>query len=174
MRVHEVKGGYTKVSGRIKTWPHGFGRFAQCERGTQLVELAIVLPILLVLFGATAEFGRFFYTYTTLSKATRAGARYLTVEPLGGTDEKAQNLVVYGNTGGTGDPVLSGLTPDHIVITRGEGAASAFPERITVRVEGYTYQPLFDIGTLIGSSSVSLNIDVSPSTTMRTISTIPS
>ena len=68
-------------------------RFARSERGTQLVELAIVLPVLLVLFGATAEFGRFFYTYQTLSKATRVGARYLTTAPTGGSaDGKAQNL----------------------------------------------------------------------------------
>ncbi|MGI8566194.1 MAG: TadE/TadG family type IV pilus assembly protein, partial [Pyrinomonadaceae bacterium] len=37
-------------------------RFVARENGTQLAELAIVLPIILVLFGATAEFGRFFYT----------------------------------------------------------------------------------------------------------------
>lgn len=158
---------------RFRTWPSPLSRFARCERGTQLVELAIVLPVLLALFGATAEFGRFFYTYTTLSKATRAGARYLTVAPPGATDEQAQNLVVYGNTAGTGEPVVSGLTPDQIEITRGGGAAS-LPQLVTVRIEGYTYEPLFDIGLLIGRSSVSLNIDVSPSTTMRSFSTIPS
>src|SRR2546423_11538889 len=86
-------------------------RFARSERGTQLVELAIVLPVLLVLFGATAEFGRFFYTYQTLSKATRVGARYLTTAPTGGSaDGKAQNLVVYGNTAGPGEPRVSGLS----------------------------------------------------------------
>ena len=168
-----MKGRREDVLRRIKTWPTAFRRFARCERGTQLVELAIVLPVLLALFGATAEFGRFFYTYTTLTKATRAGARYLTVEPLGGSDEQAQNLVVYGNTAGTGEPIVSGLTPDHIEVTRGGGAAS-LPQLVTVRIEGYTYVPLFDIGLLIGRSSVSLNIDVSPSTTMRSFSTIPS
>ncbi|HEX9917980.1 MAG TPA: TadE family protein, partial [Pyrinomonadaceae bacterium] len=38
------------------------------ERGSQLAELAIVMPVLLVLLGTTAEFGRFFHTYTTLLK----------------------------------------------------------------------------------------------------------
>src|SRR6266516_4760385 len=51
--------------------------FARNERGIQLVELAIVLPVLMLLFGATAEFGRFFYEYTTLAKASRVGTRYL-------------------------------------------------------------------------------------------------
>src|SRR5438045_4439980 len=116
-------------------------RFARSERGTQLVELAIVLPVLLVLFGATAEFGRFFYTYQTLSKATRVGARYLTTAPTGGTaDDKAQNLVVYGNTAGTGDPVVSGLSSANVSIAR-TGGSGSMPERLPIGIEGFTYQP---------------------------------
>jgi Flp pilus assembly protein TadG len=148
-------------------------RFTRSERGTQLVELAIVLPVLLVLFGATAEFGRFFYTYQTLTKATRAGARYLTTEAAGPADLKAQNLVVFGNTAGTGDPVVAGLTADNVTVTR-EGISSAMPDHVTVRIEGYTYQPIFDLGKLVGSKRLSLRIDLSPSTTMRSFSTIPS
>lgn len=161
------------MSRRVKTLPFACLRFARCERGTQLVELAIVLPILLALFGATAEFGRFFYTYTTLSKATRAGARYLTVAPPGVTDEQAQNLVVYGNTSGAGEPLILGLTADHVDISR-EGGNPSMPELITVRIEGYTYQPVFDLGALVGRPEVSLGIEVAPSTTMRSFSTIPS
>ena len=37
--------------------------FQARDNGTQMVELAIVMPILLVLHGRRAEFGRFFYTY---------------------------------------------------------------------------------------------------------------
>src|SRR5215813_9949810 len=85
-------------------------RFRRDESGIQLVELAIVLPILLMLFGAVAEFGRYFYEYTTVAKAARVGARYLAtaaVKPA--EDANAKNLVVYGNTAGTGSPVISGL-----------------------------------------------------------------
>jgi Flp pilus assembly protein TadG len=60
----------------------GLGGFCRSERGTQLVELALVLPVLLALFAATAEFGRYFYNYATLAKATRAGARYLATTPV--------------------------------------------------------------------------------------------
>jgi Flp pilus assembly protein TadG len=149
-------------------------RFARSERGTQLVELAIVLPILLVLLAASAEFGRFFYTYQTLSKATRTGARYLTIESAAGTaDAKARNLVVYGNESGTGSPVISGLTGSNVRVVR-TGGSSAFPERVTVRIEGYTYRPVFDLGKLIGRPTFSLRVNVSPSTTMRYFSSIPS
>ena len=76
-------------------------RFKACEAGTQLAELAVVLPVLLLLFATTAEFGRFFYTYNTLAKSTRAGARYLTASNKA-TDGMAKSLVVYGTTYGRG------------------------------------------------------------------------
>jgi hypothetical protein len=149
-------------------------RFVRGEEGTQLVELAVVLPVMFVLFGAVAEFGRFFYTYETLAKATRAGARYLSSESNGAAaDTVARRLVVYGNTTGTGQPLIQGLGTGHVEITR-EGGSPALPERVTVRIEGFVYQPLFDLGGLIGSKNISLNVEVRPSTTMRLISTTPS
>jgi Flp pilus assembly protein TadG len=139
-------------------------RLLACEAGTQLAEMALVLPIMLVLFGATAEFGRFFYTYTTLSKATRSAARYLTSSNKA-TDAGAQNLAVYGTTDdGATDPILSGLSPSNVDISR-EGTPG-FYDKVTVQISGYRYQPIFDIGKLMGKS-FSLSIDVKPSTTMR-------
>ena len=139
-------------------------RLAACEAGTQLAELAIVLPLMLVLFGATAEFGRFFYTYNTLAKATRAGARYLTASNQA-TDASAKSLVVNGTTDDGASPILSGLSAGHVEITR-EEAAPGFPVTVTVGISGYTYEPIFDLGKLMGDS-FSLRVDVKPSTTMR-------
>jgi hypothetical protein len=142
--------------------------FSRCERGTQLVELAIVLPVILVLFGAAAEFGRFFYTYTTLSKATRSAARYITTGVTEGpaADDKATKLLIYGNSDGEGDPIVSGLGTEHVAITR-SGGVPLKPERVTVQIQGFEYQPLFDLGGLVGNDAVSLRVDISPSTTMR-------
>jgi len=163
-----------KISGAARRAARPLGRFARAEQGTQLVELAVVLPVLLVLFGAVAEFGRFFYTYETLSKATRAGARYLSTEPTtGSSDDAARNLVVYGNTAGTGSPVVDGLGATHVAVTR-EGGSPALPARVTVRIDGFVYQPFFDLGKMIGAKSVSLNVEVRPSTTMRLLSTTAS
>jgi Flp pilus assembly protein TadG len=147
-----------RVLGRLR-------RLGPCEAGTQLAEMAIVLPLLLVLFGATAEFGRFFYTYNTLAKSTRAGARYLTASNRA-TDDMAKSLVVYGSTEDGAAPILSGLTPGHVDITR-EGQAG-YPETVTVKISGYQYEPIFDLGKLMGKS-FSLRVDVRPSTTMRYI-----
>lgn len=140
-------------------------RFRACEAGTQLAELAVVLPVLLVLFGATAEFGRFFYTYNTLAKSTRAGARYLTASNKA-TDDMAKSLVVNGTTDDGSSPILSGLSSGNVQITR-EGP-TGYPETVKVEITGYKYEPIFDLGKLMGKS-FSLRVDVRPSTTMRYI-----
>jgi Flp pilus assembly protein TadG len=151
-------------------------RFTRNERGVQLAELAIVMPILILLFAVTAEFGRYFYEYTTLAKAARIGARYLAtacVKP--GEDANAQNLVVYGNAAGTGSPVIAGLTPGKITITRRIGGVvtPGVPETVTVDVTDFKFQPLFDLGGLMNNNGLSLNIDVKPSVTMRYLLTTP-
>lgn len=152
------------------------GRFARSERGTQLVELAIVLPVLLLLLVITAEFGRYFYTYTTLAKATRSGARYLTTASGSGADDaSAKNLVVYGNTEGEGDPLVAGLSTTNVTVTRAGGNPGAgMPEKVTVKIEGYEYVPLFNLAGMSGNGDHTLAVDISPSTTMRVFTTIPS
>ncbi|HEX8710155.1 MAG TPA: TadE/TadG family type IV pilus assembly protein [Pyrinomonadaceae bacterium] len=147
--------------------------FAREERGAQLIELAIVLPIFLVLFAATADIGRYFYEYTTLSKATRAATRYLVTSAVNSAeDARAKNIVVFGNPEGTGSPLVKGLTTANVVITR-TGGVPVLPETVTIKITGYKYQPLFDLGKLTKSSAFSLNVEVKPGVTMRYLLTQP-
>ena len=150
-----------------------FGRFRRDERGIQLVELAIVLPIFVILFAATAEFGRYFYEYTTLAKASRAGARYLATAAVNPTeDTAAKNIVVYGNPAGTGSPVLYGLTTANVVITR-QGGVPILPQTVKVGITGIKHQSLFNLGSLTKIQSLSMDIDVKPTVTMRYLLTQP-
>jgi Flp pilus assembly protein TadG len=146
-------------------------RFTRDDKGFQLVEAAIVIPIFLIMFATTAEFGRFFYTYTTLTKATRVGTRYLSTNMYTEEQDAAQNLVVYGSTTATGSPILPGLEKSHVTISH-TGDAS-IPTTVTIKIEGYKYEPIFDLGLLTKSKGLSLNIDVSPSVTMRYLLTQP-
>jgi Flp pilus assembly protein TadG len=148
-------------------------RFARNERGMQLAELAIVLPLFLVLFGATAEFGRFFYEYSTLSKAARAGSRYLATAAVSADEDlAAKNIVIYGNPEGKGSPVVKGLTTANVQIIRTPDDTS-LPDTVKVQIVNYKYQPIFDLGKMTKSSSLSLNVDVKPSVTMRYLLTQP-
>lgn len=98
-----------------------------CQRGAVLAEMALVTPILLLMMLATAEVTRAFVDHNTLTKAVRNGARYVAANAYQGTTgvvfvsatlrAETQNLIVYGNTAGTGAPVLPGLTPADITIT---------------------------------------------------------
>jgi hypothetical protein len=125
------------------------------------------------LFAATAEFGRYFYEYTTLAKAARVGTRYLTTIPVGSVgDSTAKNIVVFGNPSGTGSPLLPDLATSHVVITR-EGGVPLLPQRVTVKIVGYQHQPIFDLGALTGIDGLSTNVAVQPSVTMRYLLTQP-
>lgn len=151
----------------------GLGRFRKDERGIQLVELAIVLPIFIMLFGATAEFGRYFYEYTTLAKASRAGARYLATSAVNSTEDAiAKNIVVYGNSAGTGSPILSGMTTGNVVISR-QGGVPVLPQTVKVQITNFKHQPIFDLGQITKIDSLSLNLAVKPSVTMRYLLTQP-
>ena len=78
-------------------------KFLRRENGTQMIEFAIVFPVLLLMFAGVTELGRLFYQYTTLAKATRAGARYLsTQQNVGTSTTAAKNIVICGNAGGCG------------------------------------------------------------------------
>ena len=151
------------------------GRFRSDERGVQLVEVAIVIPILFVLFGAVAEFGRYFYEYTTAAKAARVGARYLASKSATSSTNyelQAKNLVVYGNIAGTGSPVLPGMTISNVDVQY--TGATSVPETITVNIVGYQHQSIVNLGALLNNNALSTNVDVKPSVTMRYLLTQPS
>jgi Flp pilus assembly protein TadG len=53
---------------------HG-GRRSLRERGAAAVEFALILPILLLMVGATIDFGRLYFTQIELGNAARDGVR---------------------------------------------------------------------------------------------------
>lgn len=145
-------------------------QFMRGERGTQLVELAIVLPIMLMLMGAIAEFGRFFHTYSTLTSAVRAGARHASKWEIGAswTLPETRRIVVYGdfNSSPSNKPLLPDLTESNVeVVANGPSVNNI--DSVTVRIVNYKYKPLFDLGKLTGNPSLTLNVNVSPSATMK-------
>lgn len=150
-------------------------KFWRCERGTQMIEFSIALPFLLLMFAGTAELGRMFYTYTTLAKATRAGARYASTSDTVSNDCQAnnpiKNVVICGNAAGCGGvgqpkPVVAGLKCSDITVTPPPTAVASV-KYVTVSIS-YNYTPLvFNLQTMTGSSALSLNKTFTPGTRMR-------
>lgn len=153
-------------------------QFFKQDTGTQLVELAIVLPVFVVLIAATAEFGRFFYTYSALTTAVRSGARHASKweRNASWTFGETSKLVVYGDyanmsigckAGQPGPcPIVPGLTTGNVVV-QANGPAANKIDSVTVKIVGYQYQPLFDIGELTGIDSLSMSVNMNASATMH-------
>lgn len=154
------------------------------ENGGTLAELAILVPFLVLLLATVAEVGRFFQTYTTLSKATRSAARYLSSHQFNALEKsRAKNLVVCGKLACTGgDELVKGLTTDNVCIQTTLTAAGtvetvtvSLPRQTSVTCEDGTtatwlrFQPIFDIGALLDNPSFSLAYPFPASTTMRYI-----
>ena len=123
-------------------------RGPRLSRGLAAVEFVIAVPVLLLVALAVAELGRAFVQYDTLSYSVRNGVRFLSenavaggVVDVSGAEMQAQNLVVYGNVAGTGDPVLPGFAVGEVEVV------PAGNNRIEVRAT-YDYQPLIGMAVL--------------------------
>lgn len=123
------------------------------QKGVAAVEMGIVLiPLVLLAFGIT-EFGRAFFQYNTIAKATRDAARFLSQQGPGDPTDiaKAQNLVVYGNAAGSGTPLVPGLATSNVVICDSTSCPSTHAAQptgtgainlVTVMVTGYAFTSL--------------------------------
>jgi Flp pilus assembly protein TadG len=95
-------------------------QIARCNSGTATIEMAIILPLAILLMTGGVEFSNLFGDYGTANKSVRDATRYLARVPYqdasgnlngalcaGGWGLKnATNLAVYGNISGTGTPIL--------------------------------------------------------------------
>lgn len=138
-----------------------------------MAELAIMVPILVLLLAAVCEFGRFFQQYTTLAKSTRTAARYLSNHSFPDNQAAARNLVVCGKLTCTGgDELVPGISTANVCI---ESTGSPKIETVTVSLprtggqgacaQPFNYQPFFNIGALLGTG-FTFAPPISPSVTM--------
>lgn len=91
------------------------------QKGVAAIELAFVLPLMLILAFGITELGRALYQYNGLVKATRGAVRYLAQQDLANADLRAvhqntRNIAVYGNEGGSGSPLVPGLSTSMVLV----------------------------------------------------------
>ena len=132
------------------------------ERGASVVELAITLPVLLVVIGGLVDFGRAFSAQVILSNAAREGVRAAAVSrPLAEVTSRAR----AASTGATTPSVT-------VTVLRGGsvlGSSSCTPPdddvRVTVR-SSFTWLTLEPTLKLVGAARV-LPTSLTSSATMR-------
>lgn len=113
------------------------------QRGTAAVEFALVLPLLLLLTFIVADCGRALVQYNAVAKSVRGAARYLAVQTVNTHVTETRNLVVYGNTAGSGRPLVVGLSLSNVPPPSWQTTGTA-PSITTVKVQvtGLVFTPL--------------------------------
>jgi Flp pilus assembly protein TadG len=112
------------------------------ERGSAVVEGALICGAFFYMLIGTMDFGQFLYIHQTLTERARAGVRFGIVNGPANTTA-IQNVVLYGlSTGGPVTPSGTDLgifdcpRSDVIVSTTGSGTDDY---RLTVKITNYNY-----------------------------------
>jgi Flp pilus assembly protein TadG len=141
------------------------------EKGLQLVEMALVMPVMLLLLGGIVELSYYFYTYATLARATRAGAGYIYTKAFVTTEiDKAKNMVVCGelNSCSGYKSLVPNLTAANVSVTL--TTLNAVDKTVTVQINNYSYTPLFNLVALTNNKVAKWDTSVTKipaATTMR-------
>jgi len=118
------------------------------EQGTSFVELAVMLPVLLVLVLGVLDIGRGFSTYMALTNAAREGARWITIHPA---DTNGAFGRIYGEASRAG--IDNGELTVRFAPTKGVYSAG---DEVTVHIQ-YDHPLLFGA---LNRSSVPFDIQV--------------
>jgi Flp pilus assembly protein TadG len=145
-------------------------KFLFRQRGVAAVELGlIIVPLLLLTFGVT-EFGRAFYQYNALAKATRDATRFLSGQGPGDPSDvtAAQCLATHGNKTCTGVLLVPGLTTTMVSVCDSISCPGTHQNRptgsgvinlVTVSISGYAFTslvPLIIPNVTFGSISTTM------------------
>ena len=125
-------------------------RFGRATEGQGLVELALILPMFLILIFATIDFGHLFWVELTLQNAVRQAARYaITGNHLPDPSKPGHNLSRVGSIIQVAQQTAVGLDVSNLQIsslTGGTGSAGGPGDTMTVSLT--TSMPL--ITPLVG------------------------
>jgi Flp pilus assembly protein TadG len=123
-------------------------RRGRTERGAELIELALILPILLLTFAAIVDFALLFQRYLVISNAAREGAR-IAVLP-GYTEADVQSRVTQYVQQGTGDSSTSPVAQLTTVSIDPPGPAPAFPAAEVTVTLTHSYLVIGPVSALFG------------------------
>jgi hypothetical protein len=139
------------------------------RRGNSLVEFALVLPLLLLVFAGIVDFGFLFQRYEVITNAAREGARIAVLPGYEAGDVQARVLdyVQEGLSMSAGDAGLAVGTPlvEPVTLAGGSGAP-ILATRVTVNFT-YNYLILGPIVRLATGGTWTPSITIAARSTMR-------
>ena len=133
------------------------------ERGAELIEMAIVLPILLLLIMGLADFGFLFQRYVVLTNAAAEGARVGSLPGYTSGDVTAR-VQQYATNGGIDGAVTTNTVA---VALPGGGGAGSWPGTQVTVMHVYSYQFVGPIAALFGSGGPPGTVTLTSRATMR-------
>jgi Flp pilus assembly protein TadG len=136
-------------------------RLATCERGAELIEMALVTPILLLLVMGIVDFGFLFQRYVVLTNAAVEGARMASMPGYTGP-EAEDRAEAYAAEGGVPGVVTAVAAP---VTLPGLNGGNWPGMQVTV-THVYQLQYIRPIITLVGGTSAA-NVTLTARSTMR-------
>jgi Flp pilus assembly protein TadG len=117
--------------------------------GQSLVELALVLPILIVLFLGTAEIGRIYFAQIALEEAVQEGATYAAQQPTDGAG------IANRVTTSSDHPEVVGAAVGSPICTAETVTVSATYQLPTVTpVGGMLFGGTFQLGSTVAATNL--------------------
>lgn len=142
------------------------------QRGVAAVELAFILPVLLIILSGIIEYGRALWYYDALAKGARDAARYLSTRPIGDLsaetlDTSTTRAIVANTAGQAGVTGFDRVT--HLSVSCAPTSCAASVTTVTVAVS-YPFEiggwiPLFRPGSSDAPSNFTATLV--PHVTMR-------
>lgn len=129
-------------------------RFVRRDDGTAMVEMAIVLPIFLLLVFGVIDFGRLLFTANSMASAVREGARQAAVM----ADPVASQAVVKARVEAAFTPLGSPAITDAEVSID----VTSVPGSVIVKVTNYPWPTVTPLASLLGA-----NVSITRKATFR-------
>lgn len=140
-------------------------RRVRSGRGAELIELALVLPLLLLLIGGIVDFAFLFQAFAVVNNAAREGAR-ISVLP-GYQESDVQNRVAAYVTA-AGLPGTPSTTRTPVTLTNGTGPGAPTSNGYSVNVTyTHTFTLLGGLIALAGGGSFNNSVTLQAVSVMR-------
>ena len=113
------------------------------KRGNALIEFALSFSFLFSVFAGVFQFGYVYYLYNNLESVVRGAARYASLRvydsatstPSAAFQTAVQNMVIYGDPAGGGQPLAPGLTAENVTVT--VTMERNVPRKVSVAIANY-------------------------------------